>query len=737
MPDLRITRGRPFPLGASRTPDGVNFAVLSRHATAVTLVIEPEAGGKPLTEIPLDHRTHRTGDHWHLRVEGLPDAFCYGWKVDGPKGPKQRFDPTRILIDPASTLLSAGERWAATCETDPERTSRRSLVRRPRRYDWGGDAPPLTPHEDTVVYEVHVRGFTQHPSADVEHPGTFRGLVEKLPYLKWLGVTAIELLPVHEFDECDCPFTDPETGEKLVNYWGYNSIAFGAPKGSFAASGPEHGQIGEFRDLVKACHREGIEVYLDVVFNHTGEGNDEARTYSLRGLDNEIYYLMDDQGRYLNFSGCGNTVNCNHPLVRDLMLTCLRYWVGDMHVDGFRFDLASVLGRDRTGQVMVEPPVIEMIAEDGVLADTKLIAEPWDAGGAYQVGGFPFGRRWSEWNGRYRDDVRRFWRGEGGLTGALATRVTGSSDLYQWNGRLPRHSVNFVTCHDGFTLWDLVSYDRKHNTANGEQNRDGSDDNFSWNGGVEGPTDDPAVNELRVRRAKGLMATMLLSQGVPMILAGDEFLRTQRGNNNAWCQDNEVSWVDWTLKETNADFLRFVREMIWLRRRHPVFRRRRFFRGDLGPLRPEEPTFPPGGPVRPGEAGLPTDPTGRHAIETPPPADVGMVADIHWHGREPFKADFGPASRQLAFALDGRFTSRDGDPDYHPDRDFYVAMNASPGPLTFRVPPSPTGRPWRRLVDTGEASPRDLLAEDTGPVVAVREVLTVAAFGLVVLMSEA
>jgi glycogen operon protein len=348
-----------------------------------------------------------------------------------------------------------------------------------------------------------------------------------------LGVTAVELLPVHEFDEWDCPFSNPRTGERLKNFWGYNSIAFAAPKAAYASTGREHGQVAEFRDMVRAFHAAGIEVILDVVFNHTGEGDDRGRTYSFRGLDNELYYLLGPDGRYLNFSGCGNTVNCNHPVVRDLIMTCLRFWVAEMHVDGLRFDLASVFGRDRYGNVLVEPPIVEAIAEDGVLAHTKLIAEPWDAGGLYQVGRFPYGARWSEWNGRYRDDVRRFWRGDPGMAGALATRLCGSADLYEASGRLPRHSLNFITCHDGFTLADLVSYNGKHNEANGEGNRDGMDDNLSWNCGAEGPTDDTGVLNLRRRQAKNLLATLLLSQGVPMLLAGDEFLRTQGGNNNA------------------------------------------------------------------------------------------------------------------------------------------------------------------------------------------------------------
>jgi glycogen operon protein len=349
-----------------------------------------------------------------------------------------------------------------------------------------------------------------------------------------------------------------------------------------------------------------------VVFNHTGEGDQRGRTSSFRGLDNKLYYMIDPDGRYLNFSGCGNTVNCNNPVVRQMLLNCLRYWVADMHVDGLRFDLASVMGRDYQGRVLVEPPVVEMIAEDGVLADTKLIAEPWDAAGLYQVGVFPFGRRWSEWNGQYRDHVRRFWKGEPGLAGPLATRLCGSADLYQASGRLPRHSVNFVTCHDGFTLWDLVSYDQKHNEANGEGNRDGANDNYSANCGVEGPTTDPHVLGLRRRQVRNLIATLLLSQGVPMLLAGDELLRTQGGNNNAWCQDNETSWVDWGLATRNADFLRFVKEMIALRRRHPALRRRRFMRD----------------------------------------------GDVIWHGTQPFRPDFSSKSRTLAFALDGSRTMR-------------------------------------------------------------------------------
>jgi glycogen operon protein len=650
---------------------------------------------EPLGEITLDKRMHRTGDHWHVQVKGLPQSFRYGWRVDGPPGGGHRFDPTLVLLDPAATALSDGVTWAKGLPGDPSvegrGTNRRSLFFR-RSFDWREDVPPLVPLEDSVIYELHVRGFTCHPSSGVALPGTFAGLVEKIPYLKELGVTAVELLPVHEFDEGDCTFTNPETGKCLLNFWGYNSIAFAAPKAAYASAGPQHGQISEFREMVRAFHTAGIEVILDVVFNHTGEGDDRGRTYSFRGLDNELYYLLGRDGSYLNFSGCGNTVNCNHPVVRDLIMTCLRFWVAEMHVDGLRFDLASVLGRDPHGNVLADPPIVESIVEDGVMADTKLIAEPWDAAGLYQVGLFPFGRRWSEWNGRYRDDVRRFWRGEAGQTGILASRICGSADLYEASGRLPVHSINFVTCHDGFTLWDLVSYNTKHNWANGEGNRDGMDANLSWNCGVEGPTDDPAVLALRRRQARNLMATLLISQGVPMLQAGDEFLRTQRGNNNAWCQDNQVSWLDWSLAEKNADFLRFTRMMTALRRRHPALRRRTFFHG-----------------------------TGHFN---------NLEPDVIWHGVEPNQPDFSPVSRTLAFCLDGSLSGRE------PDGDFYVVASAWDEPLAFRVPPSPSRKAWRRVVDTALPSPLDIVEENEGPVVPPRSRYTVGAHALVVLITE-
>jgi glycogen operon protein len=693
----RTSRGRSTPLGVTPVGDGVNFVLMCRHGRTIRLVVQPLESDDILADIELDPRKNRTGDLWHIQVQDLPKVFRYGWSIDGPKGGGHRFDPTLVLLDPSCTAVADGVRWGINGHHfngahQSRGTHRRSLYIR-RSYEWRDDVPLVTPMEDSIVYELHVRGFTINPNALVSKPGTFIGLIEKIPYLQQLGVTAVELLPVFEFDEDDCVFVNPQTGQCLKNFWGYNSIAFAAPKAAYAHSGAEHNQVAEFRDMVRAFHEASIEVILDVVFNHTGEGDDRGRTYSFRGLDNKLYYMLGPGGNYLNLSGCGNTVNCNHPIVRELILTCLRFWIGEMHVDGLRFDLASVFGRDRNGNVLVDPPIVEMISEDGLLRDTKLIAEPWDAAGLYQVGSFPSGGRWSEWNGRYRDDVRRFWRGDLGMAGALATRICGSADLYEHSGRNPSHSLNFITCHDGFTLADLVSYNQKHNDANGENNRDGNDDNCSWNCGAEGPTFDVEIQRLRKRQAKNLLTTLMISQGVPMLLAGDEFLRTQKGNNNAWCQDNDISWIDWRLQQTNADFFRFTTMLIALRKRHPALRRRTFFHGS-GPLGTERP-------------------------------------DIIWHGVEPFAPDFTAGSRTLAFCLDGRQTEREL------DRDFYVACNAWVDPIPFRIPRSPNGRSWRRVIDTSLISPLDILSLDEGPVIPAEIPYHVASHSMIVLIAEA
>lgn len=568
---LSVLPGRAYPLGAWVQEGGVRFAIFSRHATRVWLGLFVKAEDPvPAVEIAFDRAHHRTGDIWSVFVTNLGAGTLYAYRIEGPYDPEKgnRYDATRYLLDPYARLVvgdvPSGHGKCAVVNEDEI---------------WLDDHRPHVAMHETVIYETHVRGLTIHPSSCVDCSGSFRGLIGKIPHLKELGVTAVELLPVQEMGEEKMGRCSLVTGEELYNYWGYNTIAFFSPARRYTHSQEEGWQLAEFREMVGALHDAGIEVILDVVFNHTAEGNELGPTLSFRGIDNAIYYLLDGSGGYLNFSGCGNTMNCNHPLVRTFIMDCLRYWVTAMHIDGFRFDLASILGRDRKGRVAENAPLIELIAEDPILRDVKLIAEAWDAGGAYQVGSFG-DIRWAEWNGRYRDDVRRFWRGDSQMIGAFATRITGSADLYQSEGRTPLHSINFVTAHDGFTLRDLVSYNHKRNLANGENNRDGCDYDLSWNCGVEGETSDPEINALRLRMQKNFLATLFLSLGVPMILGGDEFGRTQGGNNNAYCQDNEISWYDWTLLEKNQELFRFTRELMRFRRDNPVFQRDTYFNGE-------------------------------------------------------------------------------------------------------------------------------------------------------------
>jgi len=585
---FRVARGHPLPLGASVRRDGINFAAFSTHATSVRLVLFRPGERDPVLDYALDARYNRTGDVWHALVLAADPGleYCFRAHMDPNPAPHlHRFQPDRLLLDPCAKAVSGAPVWGQPPPPSDAPAHGRIRPRRARvaeeEFDWGEEHPLGHHLADSVIYEAHVRGFTVDPSSGVAHPGTFRGLVEKIPYLKALGVTAVELMPVTEFEENDNVCRDPRTGMRLRNFWGYQPLAFFAPKAAYAASGPSGGEVHEFREMVRSFHEAGIELVLDMVFNHTGEGDETGPTVSFRGLDNATYYILDPEtGRYLNYSACGNTLNCNHPVVRGMILGCLRYWVTEMHVDGFRFDLASILGRGRDGEVLANPPLLEVIAGDAVLARTKLIAEAWDAAGLYQVGTFPHWGRWAEWNGRFRDDVRRFVRGDPGMAAALATRLAGSSDLYQHDGREPHHSVNFVTSHDGFTLADLVSYRRKHNLANGQENRDGQDENFSFDMGVEGPSSAPSVLAARRRQSRNLMALLLLSQGVPMILGGDEVGRSQGGNNNAWSQDNGTSWFDWSLLERNGDLLRFVTRLIRFREAHPNLRRRSFTEPD-------------------------------------------------------------------------------------------------------------------------------------------------------------
>jgi isoamylase len=611
MSGIEVQPCFPRNLGCTLHEDGVCFSVFSRNATQLHLLLFDEPrDGIPRHDITLDAEGFRTGDIWSAHVTGLREGQLYALAAEGPFDPSRGlyFDHDLLLIDPYARAVTDGSPWTqpdllpgsfvpgslTRAQRETQWSAMPKCVVTDDRFDWEGDRPLGKPLSETVIYETHVRGFTAHPSSGAQHAGTYQGLVEKIPYLRDLGVTAVELLPVQEFDEAENPRSNPLTGRRLTNYWGYSPFAFFAPECRYSHLGTRGGQVASFKGMVKALHAAGIEVILDVVFNHTAEGDQRGPTFTLAGLDNPIYYTLADDGeRYLNLSGCGNTVNCNHPVVRTLIRDCLRTWVMEMHVDGFRFDLASILGRDSRGHLMENPPLIELITEDPVLRDTKLIAEAWDAAGAYQVGSFP-GLRWSEWNGRYRDDVRRFWRGDRGMIGALATRLAGSSDLYRASGRSPLHSINFVTAHDGFTLADLVSHARRHNEANGEENRDGSDHENSWNHGHEGPSDDPDIRAVRERQVRNLLLTLLVSQGVPMLLGGDEVGRTQGGNNNAYCHDDETSWFDWQLIHDHADLHGFVRALIALRREHPVLRRATFLDGQP-PQRPDVSWFGPDG----------------------------------------------------------------------------------------------------------------------------------------------
>ncbi len=698
--ELRILPGRPQPFGVTETRHGLNFAVFSRHATAVTLVLFASGQHEPVLELPLDPVLHRTGDVWHVELAGLDPGTRYGWRADrtaSRDGAAHRFDASKVLIDPYAVALTGasvwGERYTRAGEPVGYAAPRRRSLFVNNEFDWDLVRPPRIPLNDKVIYELHVRGFTRHPSSGVVHPGTYLGLVEKIPYLQELGVTTVELLPVYEFDENELQRVNPVTGERLKNFWGYSPICFFAPKAGYAVNGRDGNQVREFKTMVRELHRAGIEVMLDVVFNHTAEGGGGPGdpTYSFRGLDNSVYYITDPvTGAYRDYSGCGNTLNCNHPVLRNHILDALRYWVAEMHVDGFRFDLASILGRGRQGEVLANPPLLERIAHDPVLADAMLIAEAWDAAGLYQVGSFPAWKRWAEWNGPFRDDVRRFVRGEPGFAARLATRLAGSADLFERSGRSPCHSINFVTCHDGFTLADLVAFDRKHNLANGEDNRDGLTENFSWNCGVEGPTDDPSVVALRGRQVRNFLAILMLSQGTPMLLAGDEFGRTQRGNNNAYCQDNDISWVDWSLLERNRDLFRFTKMLIAFRRAHPALRRPNFL-------------------------------TGLGTAEHPRP-------DVTWHGVRLNAPDWGAESRALAMHLAGEHAPA-------PDCDIYFAANGSDRDLEFEVPPSPARTHWVRVVDTAAPSPHDIAEEGREEQLPSRTPLRVKAHSCVLLRS--
>lgn len=693
---ISTEQGLPQPPGASFLGSGVNFALFSRHASQVSLVLKStvKEDKDELIELKLDPFLNKTGDMWHIFVSGLPEDFSYGYRLDGlqdPLGKGHHFNKKNILIDPYAISVTPsvwGEERSCLGHEPCCRVFRDS-------YDWHGDRPLGIPLKDSVIYEMHVRGFTKDPSSGVKHPGTYGGVVEKIPYLQELGITAVELMPITEFNENETIFNNPFTGKRLKNFWGYSPLSFFAPKSGYCIDGQN--QINEFRDMVKALHKAGLEVILDIVFNHTAEGGMDGPTTSFRGIDNTIYYLLDPVTRqYLNYSGCGNTINCNHPIVRNLIMDVLRWWVVEMHVDGFRFDLASILGRDQQGNVLPNPPVVEQIAEDPVLSASKIIAEAWDAAGLYQVGSFSTHQRWAEWNGRFRDDVRAFMCGYPGKVSMLATRIAGSSDLYSQNDRRPCNSINFITSHDGFTLNDLVSYNQKHNLMNGEENHDGDNNNISWNSGAEGESDDAEILTLRSRRVRTMAVILFLSQGVPMFVAGDEFGRTQKGNNNAWCQDNEISWLNWDMLEQNRSLFEFFKKLIRLRLEHPVFRRDDFF-------------IP---------AHLENDPVHLH--------------EIIWQGLKPGKENWSDAAKTLAFTLNGSILADEDD-------DFFVMLNGHRDKkVTFEVsrPPGPhRKRNWLRIIDTGREHPLDFVPAETASAVLAGEKVFVKPMSCIVLQS--
>jgi len=684
-PALQFTH--PLPYGAIHTDGGVQFVVFSRSASAMRLLLYDNVeDAEPSDILTYDPSSDRWGDIWSVFVPGIGPGQLYHLQADGPFDPSQghRFNSQARLIDPYAKAL-AGNFLPAT----------EGILRPPKcvviddTFDWQGDRHLRRSLADSVIYEMHVGGFTASGTSGVDNPGTYLGVIERIPYLKSLGVTAIELMPVHEFPTNNC-FGGVDERQ---NYWGYDPLAFFAPHRGYASSKEPGAQVYEFKQMVRALHAEGIEVILDVVFNHTCEGNELGPTLSFKGLENRVYYMLDAAGRYRNYSGCGNTVNGNHPIVRELIFLCLRHWVLNYHVDGFRFDLASILNRDRNGDLVPNPPLVEQIAEDPLLSDTKIIAEAWDAAGAYQVGSFA-NLRWAEWNGRYRDDIRRFWRGDGGMMGDLATRLAGSSDLYSTSGRRPYHSINFITSHDGFTVNDLVSYSHKHNESNGEGNRDGDNNNLSDNYGVEGLTNLRPITRIRERQKRNFLATLMLSQGVPMLLFGDECGRTQQGNNNAYCQDNEIAWFDWELVERNAGLLRFTKALIAFRKRQPAVRRASFLNGEA------------------------------HA--------PGHLPDVSWYSPDGGEVDWTNDSSLTCLLAAPVAPGNTVDPPRH----VMLMVHAGRDPREFRVPKIAHGMRWQLFINTASESPGDIYPNLDGPALRTGAKLTLIDHSLMCYVSS-
>lgn len=637
-------RGSPVPFGVSRKDQLINFSLFSENATGVSLCLFTPGHQTPFIEIPLNPQINRTGDLWHISVGNLPTIFEWGYKIYS-----QDKAPTSIVSDPYSKELNTPVEWGS-----PFYASNLILSKWNASFpyfDWENEVPPNIAMKDLIIYEMHVRGFTKDPSSQTKNPGSFEALIEKIPYLQELGINAIELLPIFEFNECENHLKNSKTGEPLYNFWGYSTVNFFSLMRRYTRSS---NPIGEFKTLVKELHKNKIEIILDVVYNHSAEGNEKGPNFSFREIDKAAYYILGPEGEYLNFSGCGNTFNCNHPVTMELIIDSLHYWAGEMHVDGFRFDLASILTRDTSGYPMIHPPLIESISKDPILANCKIIAEAWDAAGLYQVGNFPSFGRWAEWNGKYRDTVRKFIKGTEGQAGDVAKMVSGSQNLYG-SSRTPCHSINFVIAHDGFTLKDLVSYNQKHNEENGEHNHDGMNDNESWNCGQEGETTNPKIIQLRERQMRNFHTMLMVSLGTPMLYMGDEYGHTRNGNNNAWCHDNVYNWFQWNLLTSSKEFFRFYKQLIAFRKNEPLLRREEF-------LKKEE---------------------------------------VDWHGHTPLHPDWSAKSKFIAYTLK----------DLAKENHLYIAFNAQDDRPSIQLPLPPSQKKWYRIVDTALASPDDFSQE--------------------------
>jgi isoamylase len=653
---LSIKTGSPTPLGATLRENQINFALASQQAQTISLCLYDQNTKALLAEIPLSPDSHKTGDVWHVAIDKPNSPITYAYKITQ----SETSNSTHLVLDPYAKSISSSHKWNSTHEKKAYHPLGEIIEE--NTFDWENIPSPQIPLNDLIIYEMHVRGFTCDSSSDVKYPGTFLGVIEKIPYLLELGVNAIELMPIQEFNESEyLTWIHPESKANLCNFWGYSTVNFFSPMNRYASSSEQGAAVQEFKTMVKSLHQHGIEVILDVVLNHTAEGGTLGPTLSFKGIDKAVYYLLDEAGHYLNFSGCGNSINANHPRVVEMIIQCLRYWTTEMHVDGFRFDLASALTRGPNGLPLSPCPLIQAITQDPILAKTKLIAEPWDAIGLYEVGFFATETsRWSEWNGKYRDCIRRFIRGSSWASGEFATRLCGSQDLY--HNRKPYTSINFLTSHDGFSLADLVAYESKHNFANGEHNRDGHNDNFSWNCGTEGPTQNLKILALRERQRKNFHLALMLSLGVPMLTMGDEYGHTKQGNNNAWCQDNKLNWFLWNELKSHEAFFRFYRLTIAFRKKHPVLRKKVFLTSQ----------------------------------------------DIDWHGIEPFKPDWNSDLRFVSYTLK--------DADSH----LFIAFNAQNHAQSIHLPPPPYSKHWRWAINTASPSPHDIFENDRGPIYADR-----------------